>query len=61
MPEGCAAIQRDTDGLQEPREVQQKEMQIPAPEEGQPQQYMCQYVLGAVGWKAALQKRPWGC
>lgn len=61
MPEGCAAIQRDIDSLEEHQEVQQKELQIPAPEEGKPQQFMCQYELGAVSWKAALQKRPWGC
>lgn len=41
MPEGCAAIQRDIDCLEEPQEVQQKELQISAPEEGQPQQFMC--------------------
>ncbi|TRZ18083.1 hypothetical protein HGM15179_008991 [Zosterops borbonicus] len=60
MPEGYAAIQRDIDCLEEPQEVQQKELQIPAPEEGQPQKFMCQYKLEAVSWKATLQKRPWG-
>lgn len=61
MPEGCAAIQRDTDSLEEPQEVQQKEFQIPPPEDIQPQQFMCQYELGAGSWRAALPKRPWGC
>ncbi|KAF4798765.1 hypothetical protein TURU_062329 [Turdus rufiventris] len=57
-PEGCAAIQMDMDSLEEPQEVQQKELQIAAPEEDQPQQLMCQYVLGQSAEKRLCRRDP---
>lgn len=58
IPEGCAAIQRDMDSQEEPQEVQQKEQQIAAPEEGQPQQLMRQYVLGQSAGKQVCRRDP---
>ncbi|RMC12570.1 hypothetical protein DUI87_10090 [Hirundo rustica rustica] len=61
MPEGCATIQRDIDSLEELQKVQQKELQIPASEEGQPNSSCVNTGWGQSAGKQLCRRSPGKC